>query len=370
MLRSAGEADRDRDAPGGLELRGGDLLHQPAGEPLGVLRVARGHDDREFLAAEATDDVARAHGRPQGFGEAAQDLVPGPVPVHVVDALEVVDVEHQHGDGVVRAACVRQRGAQAFVKRAVVVKPGQRVRLRLVLEARADLGVVERERRRVSKALRELELVVVEAGVLAEAVDVERALDRVARDQRDRDQRLRLVGRCPRDGHDPGIEVRLVDEHGLAMLDAPAGQADAERTLVGQDLVRPFVTRPDWDQKPARLVGFVNRQRVVGDQVREGICNPVEQRVEALLAEDVVEDVGEAPVRLDERRVVHRCLDVLGNEPQRECVVAHSIGWCSRSGAPFFPNRHTAKRAAKRLESPGRGVPTLCEWSYRKGGAG
>jgi hypothetical protein len=51
-----------------------------------------------------------------------------------------------------------QLGAQAVVEVAVVVEAGQGVGLRLELEARADLRVVERECSRVAEALREVEL--------------------------------------------------------------------------------------------------------------------------------------------------------------------------------------------------------------------
>src|SRR6266542_5308623 len=110
-----------------------------------------------------------------------------------------------------------------------------------MLEARADLRVVERQRRRVAEALRQLELVVVEGRLLAEAIDVQGALDRVARDQRNRDHRLGLVGRRARNGCYTRIEMRLVHPRGLAMPGAPACQADTERALVGEDLVRPLV---------------------------------------------------------------------------------------------------------------------------------
>src|SRR5204862_8337746 len=118
----------------------------------------------------------------------------------------------------------------------------------------ANLRIVERERRGVAETLRELELVVVEGRVLAEAVDVQSALDGIARDQRDRDHRLRLVVRRARDRRDAWIEVRRVEARRLAMLDAPAGQADAEGALVGEDLVGPLVARPGRDGHPARPV--------------------------------------------------------------------------------------------------------------------
>ena len=41
------------------------------------------------------------------------------------------------------------------------------------------------------------------------------------------------------------------------------------------------------------------------DEVGERVGDAHEQRVEALLGEHLVEDVGEPPVRLDERRLGH-----------------------------------------------------------------
>src|SRR5439155_20185787 len=98
------------------------------------------------------------------------------VAVDVVDALEVVDVEHEDRDCLMRTAGVRQRAAQTLVEGAMVVQPGEWISLGLVLEAGPDLRVVERERGRVAEALGELELVVVERRVLPEPVDVEGAL--------------------------------------------------------------------------------------------------------------------------------------------------------------------------------------------------
>ena len=215
----------------------------------------------------------------------------------------------------------------------MVVETGQRIRLGLVLEPRADLGVVERERRCIAEPLRELELVVVEGRVLAQPVDVQSTLDRLARDQRNRDHRLRLVVRRAGDCLGARIEMRLVHSHRLAVLDAPAGEPDTERTLVSEDLVRPFVARPDGGEHAPRLVGRVDRQRVVGNEICERIRNAVEQRIEALLGQDVMEDVREPAVRLDERSLTGRGgrrSSRLGNEAQRYRVIAHRrrpFGW-------------------------------------------
>ena len=292
----------------------------------------------------------------QRIGEAAQDLVAGAVAEDVVDAFEVVDVEHDDGNRLVRAAGVRERPPQALVEGPVVVEPGQRIGLRLVLEPRADLGVVEREGRGVAEALRELELVVVERGGLAETVDVERAFDRAARDQRDRDQGLGLVCRSAGDRHHARVEMRLIDAHGLAMLDAPTRQAGPEWAGVREDLLRPFVPRPDRGEQPARLVGLVDRERIVRDEVRQRIGDAVEERVQALLGQDLVEHVGQATIRLDEGGAVLGGPEVsdLGDEPEIEGVVAHwcrGVGGCRRSSPCFGTNK--AKRERTALISPG-----------------
>src|SRR3954447_17230944 len=103
-----------------------------------------------------------------------------------------------------RAAGLLQRVQQPLVENAVVEEAGERVRACLMLEARPDLGVVERQRRRVAKALRDLELGLAERDGVALAVDVERALDLAARNERDADQGLGLQRRA---GHraDAGV---------------------------------------------------------------------------------------------------------------------------------------------------------------------
>ena len=190
------DADRDRDLAGGVDGPCLQPLHQAACETERVSRVAGGKDDGELLAADAADDVARAHERRRHLAERDEDLVPDAVAADVVDALELVDVEHEQGDGVACTARACQLCAEPLVEVAVVEEAGQRVRLRLVLEARTHLRVVEGERCSVAEPLRELELVLRKGRAGADAVDVEGSLERAARDQRDRDQRLRLGAAC------------------------------------------------------------------------------------------------------------------------------------------------------------------------------
>ena len=120
----------------------------------------------------------------------------------------------------------------------------------------------------------------------------------------------------------------------LAMLDTPTCKANTERTAVRENLVRPLVARPHRKQDASQLVGFVDRQRVMWDELGECVGDPVEQRVEALLCEHVVEDVRETPVGLDEGSPTRRVAkDVLVEEPEWKRVIAHprwSVCRCSR----------------------------------------
>jgi hypothetical protein len=300
VLRPVCDPDRERDPAGEVELDLLESLRQPRRERDGVRLVRRGEDDRELLAADPADDVARAHGRAQVVGELGEHLVAHGMPEDVVDLLEVVDVDHHDGDVLVRGRGERQLAPEALVEVTVVVEPRERVGLSLPLEASADVRVVERERRGVAEPLGELELLVAEGGVLADPVDVESALERAARDQRHDDQRLRLERRARHEAH-ARVEVRLVREHGLAVLDGPAGDPLAEGEPLAQDLVGVVAAHERGNELPLVLVGLVDVQGLVGDDLGERVRDPDEQRVEALLGEEVVEDVREPPVGVRRR---------------------------------------------------------------------
>ena len=83
------------------------------------------HDD-ELVAAEAAEHVAVADDRPQALAHAAQQLVADPVTEAVVDDLEVVEVDEQHGDRR-RARWSRGIGASWSRKLDAVRQPGQLV---------------------------------------------------------------------------------------------------------------------------------------------------------------------------------------------------------------------------------------------------
>ena len=296
--RPLGDSDRDRDPPGEIE-RDFVQPRRKAGRESDRLRlVAVGQDHGEFFAADPADDVGCPDGGAQMVGELGQHVVSDSVSEDVVHLLEVVDVHHHEHDVLVLARCPGQLAAKAFVEVAMVVETGERVCLGLALEPGTDVSVVEGKRRRVAEALRKLELLLREAGVLTDPVDVESALQRATRDQRDDDQRFWLDRRS---GHelDAGIEVSLVREDGLPVLDRPAGDADAEGKDVVEDLLGPLAPHEHRDEFLLRLVGLVDVQCLVRDDLIERVRDPNEQRVEALLREEIVEDVREAAVGVD-----------------------------------------------------------------------
>ena len=197
VRRAGGDPDREAHRADRAERRDGDLLLDALGEPERVGQAARGHDDRELLAADPADGVARAHDREEDRRDLGEDVVAGRVAVHVVDALEVVEVEHHERDGRLVGRGDEELLPEPLVERAVVPEAGQRVGLRLVLERRADVRVVDRERRRVGEPDDEPELVLREL-LVAGAIDVERPLEAAARDERHGDQRLGVGRACSR----------------------------------------------------------------------------------------------------------------------------------------------------------------------------
>ena len=236
MLRAEGDPDRKRDRPGLVEVRFRDLPRHPVGKGMGGREIAGPDDDRELLAAGPAHVVRLAHDAAELRRELRQHLVADGVPVDVVDALEIVEIEHQqrhrrrllggNADDLV---------AKPLVERAVVPEARERVGLGLELEACARVGVVERERGSVAESNGQGELLLAELRE-AHAVDVERALI----DPRAMSGTAinNWVGRLPSTNLDARVEVGPVRKHGLAVRHRPAGDALAEaERLVGDHLL-------------------------------------------------------------------------------------------------------------------------------------
>jgi hypothetical protein len=100
--------------------------------------------DRELVAAEPGDGVAGAQGRLQPARDRDQQPVADVVPERVVDELEAVEVEEQHGGAGVRVPALRaaDRLREAVEEEHAVRQPGQRVVQRVVLQALLGLAAV------------------------------------------------------------------------------------------------------------------------------------------------------------------------------------------------------------------------------------
>lgn len=97
------EADADADADADLMSVEGvgraDHLDDAPGQHRGVVRAMDvAEDDREFVAAEARDRIDLAHAGTEALGHGAQERVADGMPQGVVDLLEPVEVEAEHGE--------------------------------------------------------------------------------------------------------------------------------------------------------------------------------------------------------------------------------------------------------------------------------
>ena len=123
VTRSVGDADRAADADGdaadleGLSQRVEDAL---AERRAGVRRLHMGLDDAELVAAETGDRVAETQDRGQALGDLADQLVAGIVTIGVVDGLEAVEVEQQHGEAALGSAELGDLLVEAQVEGAAV----------------------------------------------------------------------------------------------------------------------------------------------------------------------------------------------------------------------------------------------------------
>lgn len=90
---------------------------QPFSAHLRLLQVSSGEEDKEFLSAETTHDVAISGDIEQKPSQRLQDGVANVMAMNIVDALEMVDVaQHQRGT----TFRVPQPGCDRFLKTASI----------------------------------------------------------------------------------------------------------------------------------------------------------------------------------------------------------------------------------------------------------
>ena len=137
-----GEGDPDRRVDEQLALRDLERRAQGLVHALGDERglVGVGHaveQDGELVAAEAGDRVRRPDGRLEPAGDRHEQPVSRLVAERVVDELEAVEVEEEHGGGRLRGGALRppDRLVEAVEEEHAVGQAGQRVVHRVVLQA-------------------------------------------------------------------------------------------------------------------------------------------------------------------------------------------------------------------------------------------
>ena len=121
---------------------------------LGRLRATavRQHDD-EFIARQAPGNVARAQLRLDALGHAAQQPVAGRVAQRIVDLLETVQVDEDHGQLGALLRCRRQRLLGLGQQQAAVGQGGQPVVEGQLADAAARLLALQRQGAQVGTGL-------------------------------------------------------------------------------------------------------------------------------------------------------------------------------------------------------------------------
>jgi len=119
----------------------------------------------------------------------------------------------------------------------------------------------------------------------------------------------------------------------------------------------PFAAREHGDESLQCVVRLVDDELFVGHELAQRVGDPLQERVEALLRENLVEDVREPTVRVDERLGARELVDRLrSNEAHRGCEVV---------GSSVFSHAHTRfLRFSRRTNAPREGLtPTIAKSS-------
>ena len=103
------------------------MLTQALGQQERAVKRRLGQQHGELFPTVAADDVNCAGLIDERLRDGAQHVVAGLMPVRVVDALEVVDVQHEERDGTVVADGALVLVGDAVLKIAPVVEAGERV---------------------------------------------------------------------------------------------------------------------------------------------------------------------------------------------------------------------------------------------------
>src|SRR5947209_6196338 len=119
-----------------------EILHLPA-ELFGALgnrsQRGRSHDQHELFAAIARDDILAPRSGQHVLAYCTQHRIPRRVAERVVEALEVVDVDHHHAERQGAAPGSAFFPAERLLEVAAVMEAGQPVMYDLILQAEVYL---------------------------------------------------------------------------------------------------------------------------------------------------------------------------------------------------------------------------------------
>ena len=105
------------------------------GEHVGAVLVGVGREDRELLASDASGPVEPALRAADRVRHAPEDVVAGGVAVHVVHALEAVEVADDQAERLVGAAGALELDVEDLLEAAAVEQLGERIVVGRVAEA-------------------------------------------------------------------------------------------------------------------------------------------------------------------------------------------------------------------------------------------
>src|SRR2546422_9885716 len=115
-----------------------EILHLPAelfGALQGRSRRGRSHDQHELFAAIARDDILAPRSGQHVLAYCTQYRIPRRVAERVVEALEVVDVDHQHAEGLAAAPSAAFFPAERLFEVAAGMEAGRPAVHTLILQA-------------------------------------------------------------------------------------------------------------------------------------------------------------------------------------------------------------------------------------------
>lgn len=98
-----------------------------------IANVLQHHD--EFIPAHAHHEVLRADRRLNALGDRPQELVSGLMPPRIIDILEPIEVEKEHGQRRPLVSRGLDRTGQVRGQKLAIGEPGERVVMRKMIEA-------------------------------------------------------------------------------------------------------------------------------------------------------------------------------------------------------------------------------------------